>query len=135
MVDDRICRSTLGGAGLAISISTEHRKIAAQYAEFVASPQCQMGLYFHSGGQPGYRKAWLDPEINQQSLNFFLNTLPTLDAAYVRPRFNGYLTFQENAGPIIHKHLMHGGKESYVLDELNRLLRSVRNGLPMEGEA
>ena len=48
-------------------------------------------LYFTSGGQPGYRKAWLDEEVNRVSNRFFDDTLETLDGAYLRPRFNGYL--------------------------------------------
>ena len=49
-------RSTLGGAGLAISASCKHPDIAAEYAQFVASvPQLRRGLYVASGGQPGHR--------------------------------------------------------------------------------
>jgi multiple sugar transport system substrate-binding protein len=138
---ERICldtgealRSTLGGAGLAISVTTQYREIAAQYVEFVASPQCQIGIYFHLG-QPGHRQAWLDAGVNSLCSNFFKTTLPALDAAYLCPRFNGYLQFQESAGPIVHQYLAHGGKEGLVLDQLNRMLRTVRGEALVEEDA
>jgi multiple sugar transport system substrate-binding protein len=128
-------RSTLGGAGIAISLITKHREIALEYAEFVASPLCQMGIYFHSGGQPGHRKAWLDGGVNSLSNDFFRATLPTLDSAYVRPRFDGYLHFQENAALAVHRYLIHGDNELQVLNELNRLLCAARRRIQEEEEA
>ena len=42
--------SVLGGIGLAVSAYSEHRQIAIDYALFVATQECQRGLYFESGG-------------------------------------------------------------------------------------
>jgi multiple sugar transport system substrate-binding protein len=121
-------RSVLGGAGLSISLSTQHHDIASQYAEFVASPEVQSGIYFESGGQPGHRTAWVDVEVNRRSGGFFEKTLRTLDEAYVRPRFDGYLHFQEAAGLIVHRYLSHGGDSGTVMERLNVLLRSSQGG-------
>ena len=41
--------------------------------------------------------------------NYFKNTLPALDRAYLRPRFPGYLHFQHHGGAPIRKYLMNGG--------------------------
>lgn len=125
--DGRVLRSTLGGAGLAISSQCPQKEAAALYAQFVAGADCQMNLYFTSGGQPGHRRAWLDGEINRQSNHFFEDTLGTLDAAYLRPRFNGYLGFQDAAAPVVHKYLAGEGGEASVLTELNQLLNTFRN--------
>lgn len=114
----------LGGTGLAISSSTKFSKIAAQYAMFVAEPKIQRGLYFETGGQPGLRSAWTDPAVNAASSNFFLDTLPTLMRAFVRPRYSGYLYFQDRAGFPIHSYLREGGSPAAVLDELNTLYRA-----------
>lgn len=121
-----VCRSTLGGAGLAISARCQDKEIAAQYAQYVASANCQSTIYFDSGGQPGYRGAWLDKEVNRRSNNFFQNALPALDAAYLRPRFNGYLAFQDAAGPVVHKYLFEGGREKTVIHEMNRMLEKLQ---------
>ena len=120
------CRSTLGGAGLAISRTANDVEAAARYAAFVASPDIQKGIYFDAGGQPGHRAAWIDPEVNRRSGGFFEHTLETLDAAYMRPRFDVYPAFQDEAGLIVHAYLIAGGDSGTVVKELNALLRSVR---------
>jgi multiple sugar transport system substrate-binding protein len=119
------CRSTLGGAGLAISRTSNNVEAAACYAAFVASPDVQKGIYFDAGGQPGHRAAWIDPEVNRRSGGFFEHTLETLDEAYLRPRFDVYPDFQDEAGLIVHAYLIAGGDSSAVMKELNALLRSV----------
>lgn len=120
---DTPCRSTLGGAGLAISSRCRQIDAAIGYSEFVACPATQRGVYFHSGGQPGHRTAWLDDEVNRISHGFFQNTLATLDAAWLRPRWNGYLRFQDDAGPLVHHHLWNGGPPRDLLASLNDLAR------------
>jgi len=119
-------RSTLGGAGLAISRSCKHPEQALAYAQFVASRKIQSTLYTHSGGQPGHRTAWLDPDLNAATNNFFANTLPTLDAAWVRPRWPGFIAFQDAASNLVHKYLMRGGSEAEVLGKMNDALHASR---------
>lgn len=121
-------RSTLGGAGLAVSRSTAYLDLAVQYAEFTASSAIQSTLYFDAGGQPGHRSAWTNDEVNRRSNQFFSSTLPTLDAAYVRPRFPGYLDFQDSAAPLVHAYLTAGGDERAVIQKLNFLLAQLTTG-------
>lgn len=115
-------RSTLGGAGLAISRSCKHPEQALAYAKFTASAEIQRTLYTHSGGQPGYRAAWLDTTLNALTSNFFRSTLSTLDAAWVRPRFSGFIAFQDAASNLVHDYLMHGGDDAAVLNGMNQAL-------------
>jgi multiple sugar transport system substrate-binding protein len=122
----KVLRSTLGGAGLAISRACKHPEQALAYAEFTASPRIQKTLYPQSGGQPGHRVAWLDPAVNVASANFFANTLPTLDAAWVRPRFPGFIAFQEIASKLVHDYLVRGRSESEVVSKMNDALVQVR---------
>jgi len=119
-------RSTLGGAGLAISSSCKHRGIALAYACFVASPECQRTIYVQNGGQPGHRSAWTDDEANRITNNFFRNTLPALDRAYLRPRYDGYIGFQDSASPVVHEFLKSGGNPGAVIQELQSLYLSSR---------
>jgi multiple sugar transport system substrate-binding protein len=121
------CRSTLGGAGLAISLHVGDVEVAARYAAFVASADIQKGIYFDAGGQPGHRAAWIDSEVNRRSDGFFESTLETLDAAFMRPRFDVYPAFQDEAGLIVHAYLVSGGDSAEVSKELNALLRYVRS--------
>lgn len=102
-------RSTLGGTGLAVSRACQDRELALDYARFVADPEVQRGMYVLAGGQPGHRAAWSDPEANRLSRGFFADTLPTLDEAWLRPRYSGYIPFQDRAGEIVHRYLKEGG--------------------------
>ncbi len=113
----------LGGTGLAISSKCKHVEEAVAYVKFVATPEIQRGLYFDSGGQPGHRSAWLDEKVNAAASNHFLDTLPALDAAFVRPRYPDYLRFQDRAGFPIHAYLREGGDAVQVLETLNQLYR------------
>jgi multiple sugar transport system substrate-binding protein len=123
-------RSTLGGAGLAISAKCPQKETAVCYAKYVAGANCQKSLYFHSGGQPGHRGAWLDDEVNRAANNFFQNTIAALDAAWLRPRFNGYLQFQQQGARIVHQYLTAGGDERTVLKDLTHALKEAqRSGL------
>jgi multiple sugar transport system substrate-binding protein len=111
----------LGGVGLAISAFAKNKEIIGEFFQLVAGEAFQRNGYFQSGGQPGHRKAWLDPEVNKQSNNFFINTLDTLEHAYLRPRFIGYPKFQEESGEIIHEFLRNGGDAKSVIQRLNRI--------------
>ncbi|EHQ30597.1 ABC transporter substrate-binding protein [Mucilaginibacter paludis] len=114
-------RSSLGGTGLAVSANCKHVDIAMQYAEFVASPQCQQGIYTENGGQPGHLTAWTDEDNNHKTHNYFINTLPALQRAYLRPRYFGHMFFQDHAGDVVRNYLMNGGSEQQVLADLNNL--------------
>jgi len=52
--------------------------------------------------------------------------LATLDRAYVRPRYNGYLQFQEAAGLVLHKFLKRRGNPARVIRQFNQLYRESR---------
>lgn len=118
---------TLGGAGLAVSSARPNIDGALGYARFVADPQTQRTIYFDAGGQPGHRSAWTDPVVNASSSGFFADTLPGLDAAYLRPRHEGILRFQEAGGELIAGWLNHRGGSDTVLDQLDdRYRRSLR---------
>lgn len=120
-------RSTLGGTGLAISSSSAHPEIAVKYAEYVASPACQQTVFFENGGQPGHLSAWKDEEVNRRSNNFFTDTLPALQRAFLRPRYHGHMFFQDHAGDIVRDYLMNGGAELQVLERMNNLYIESRS--------
>ena len=121
------CQSTLGGTGLSISTGCKSVEVACEYAMFCASPVIQRTIFFENGGQPGHRGAWTDDEVNRRSSNYFRNTLPALDRAYLRPRFPGYLHFQDQGGAPIRQYLMKGGDDRQVLAELKRLFQEAKD--------
>ncbi|QJD94624.1 extracellular solute-binding protein [Mucilaginibacter robiniae] len=122
-------RSTLGGTGLAVSAQTKHVDVAMRYAEYVASPSCQQGLFTDNGGQPGHLSAWTSEHTNAYTHNYFKSTLPALQRAYLRPRYNGSMHFQDFGGDVVRNYLMNGGSEHDVLNALNKLFGESKGNI------
>ncbi|HEX2100712.1 MAG TPA: hypothetical protein VHF69_08620, partial [Candidatus Synoicihabitans sp.] len=76
-------------------------------------------------GQPGHRSAWLDPENNRLTNDTFRRTLPALDRAYLRPRYSGYVEFQERAGPLVHAALRRQLAEDEALRRIDECYRET----------
>ena len=91
-------RTVLGGTGIAISAACAQKEEATAFCLFVAGRKCQSHLYGICGGQPASRSAWHSPLLNQISGNFFERTLSSIEAAYVRPRYPGYIALQRAGG-------------------------------------
>lgn len=120
-------KTILGGTGLAISAKCRHKEAALAYASYTASAEVQKTLFFDNGGQPGHRGAWLDEEVNRRSLDFFIDTLPTLDRSAKRPRYSGFLNFQDHAGDLVREYVMNGGNGGAVFTSLNALYQKSRS--------
>jgi multiple sugar transport system substrate-binding protein len=118
--------TVLGGTGIAVSAFTAHPQVALDYAFWIAGAECQKGLYFTSGGQPGNAAAWEDDACNAACRNFFRNTRRTLDTAWVRPRYNGYMQLQHLAGDIVHACLTGALTEAEAIDRLDAAYRETR---------
>jgi len=114
-------RSTIGGTGLAVSVFSKHKEAAIKFAEEIVSPKCQSTLYLEHGGQPGHKAAWVNENANHLCNNFFKNVLPVMENGYVRPRYNGYLHFQDHAGEPLHNYLLNGGDPGKVLKKIKKL--------------
>ncbi|MFZ0523958.1 MAG: extracellular solute-binding protein [Candidatus Acidiferrales bacterium] len=115
------CAGTqLGGTGVAVSQFSSHRDEAVAYAKWLASPQHQRGTYVRQGGQPASLSAWIDPEINQAAGGFFSDTLESLQRAYVRPRFDGFVRFFEAAGIEINRCLKNETSDEQLIGWLNK---------------
>ena len=119
-------RGTLGGAGLAVSAHARDPAAACALAAFTVSGEVQRGAYFDAGGQPGHRSAWTDPRVNAEAPGFFAATLPSLDAATLRPRHDGFLAWQDRAGAAICRHLARGGGRQVLLGELDQISEETR---------
>lgn len=120
-------RSTLGGTGLAISSFSSYKEEALIFAERLASEHYQSTEYVMHGGQPGHRKAWLNTRNNTLTDNFFINTMATLDNAYLRPRYYGYLEFQDRAGDYVQDFLLGKCSIASGIEKMNELYRQSKN--------
>jgi len=118
-----VAGSALGGTGIAVSAFSKHPEAAIDFAYWIASGEVQKGLYAASNGQPGHADAWEDDTVNNATSGFYRDTRATLEGAWVRPRHNGYMPFQEAASERINKGLLNNEKAEDVVADLNRLFR------------
>jgi len=117
-------RSTIGGTGLAVSSYSQHPQQALAFAGWIVSPTIQSTFYVEHGGQPGHRLAWINDKANRLTYNYFYNTLPAMERGYMRPRYNGYLYFQDHGGDPIREFLMkERGSTGSTLAAIDRLYR------------
>lgn len=99
------CRaSVLGGTGLAISRRCRHLAEALALVRYLTSPAVQKVMALEAG-QPARRSIWLDPEVNDHCDGFYRRTLATIEHAYLRPRFPGYIRFQREGGELVGDYL------------------------------
>ena len=89
----------IGGTGLAISSSCKAIDEAVAFAGAVTSRNVQLAMGL-AGGQPARRSAWGDATLNRRFSDFYGGALPTMESGIVRPRYSGYIQFQERAGAI-----------------------------------
>ena len=118
--------TVLGGTGIAVSAFTRHADVAVAYAFWIAGAECQKGLYFASGGQPGNAVAWEDEACNAACRNFFRNTRATLETAWLRPRYDGYMDLQDRAGTIVHRFLTGEADRAATIAALDQAYRESR---------
>lgn len=113
--------SALGGTGIAVSAFSANPEAALDYAYWVASGVVQRTLYAGSGGQPGHAAAWMDAAVNADANFFYRDTRATLEGAWVRPRHNGYMAFQDAASKRINAGLLSKAPAREVVASLNHL--------------
>lgn len=126
--DDPRKGALLGGAGCSVTRSCTDMDAAMTYLRWLHRPEFQAGAYFDAGGQPGLRNAWTDARVNAQSQNFFADSLETLDKAYLRPRWYGFLDFFEEGGKTVNARLRSEMPRPAVIERLHRLYDQARAG-------
>ena len=119
----------LGGTGAAISKLSPHPTEAIAYAKWLVSPEHQRGTYFREGGQPASLSAWTDSSVNAMADGFFAGTLQTLQTAYLRPRFDGFVRFFEAAGIEINRCLRFADLDANALSDV-RVSHGAGEGFP-----
>ncbi|RWC88834.1 MAG: carbohydrate ABC transporter substrate-binding protein [Mesorhizobium sp.] len=116
--------SALGGTGIAVSAFSEAKEAAIDFAYWVASCDVQRGIYAAAGGQPGHAAAWEDQAVNEATGSFYRDTRATLEGAWVRPRHDGYMAFQQAASDRINSGLTSGHPAGQVVADLISLFRA-----------
>lgn len=113
--------ATLGGTGLAISARSAHPDAAFDFALWAAGAEAQRGPYAAAGGQVGNAAAWEDEAVDAAAGGFYRDTRATLDGAWVRPRHDGYIAFQDPGSQRISDGIRGGEAAAAVIADLNRM--------------
>jgi multiple sugar transport system substrate-binding protein len=114
-------KSTIGGTGLAVSAFSQHKDMALAFLTSIVSPKCQSTFYVENGGQAGHKSAWMSEQNNLLCNDFFSTLLPVMENGFIRPRYNGYLYFQDHAGILIQDFILNKRALENVLSEINKL--------------
>ena len=112
--------SAIGGTGLGISARCAEPEAALAYARYLLEPATQLA-FAANNGQPARVEAWEDKAVDARFGGCFAATRSTIEAAWIRPRYAGYLGFQEQAGPLVERHLRGGLEEAALLRSLEEL--------------
>jgi multiple sugar transport system substrate-binding protein len=97
--------STLGGTGVAVARRCAVTPALLDHLRWLMSEEAQVGFIPEHEGQPSRCTAWTDAGINGRWGGFYRQTLRTLEASWVRPRFDGYIRFQTEASAIVRQGL------------------------------
>jgi multiple sugar transport system substrate-binding protein len=128
---DPAAGAILGGAGCAISARCRDVEAAVAYMNWLHQPEHQAGAYFDYGGQPGIRAAWVNKEVDRVAGGFFSGTLETLDKAYVRPRFDGFIHAFEHMGSLVQRRLAGDGDRATLIRSSNDAYARARDAAPV----
>ncbi|CAH1672596.1 ABC transporter substrate-binding protein [Chelatococcus asaccharovorans] len=121
--------STLGGTGIGLSTRCEITPQLLDHLRWLLGAETQRRFIPDHDGQPSRRAAWHDAGVNARWGGFYANTAETLEAAYVRPRHDGYIAFQTDAAAMLRDALAARSSHREVLARLqDRYAESRRSG-------
>lgn len=120
--------STIGGTGLAISAACTAPDAALAYATFATLAATQREFARHHG-QPARTEVWHDAAIDGSFGGCFAATRATIEGCWIRPRYPGYLAFQEQGGVLVEQHLRGGLAETQFLERLQAAFAASKGSL------
>lgn len=97
--------SVLGGAAIGLSRFSSQQPQVLRYLDWLMSEETQHKIFTDFHGQPGRVEAWNDINLDKKYNGFFSAVRPSMETAWMRPRYCGYQTFESQAGAILESHL------------------------------
>jgi multiple sugar transport system substrate-binding protein len=118
--------SALGGTGIAVSAFGADPVAASRFAAWIAGAEAQRDIVAAHGGQPAHATAWEADGANAATHDFYRATRATLDRAWLRPRHDGYMSFQHDGSLRLNQALQGHENPDNAIAALNRLYRATR---------
>jgi multiple sugar transport system substrate-binding protein len=120
--------STLGGTGIGLSARCTVTPALLTHLRWLLGEAAQRSFMPAHDGQPSRRSAWHDESVNAAWGDFYRDTAKTLEAAYVRPRYAGYIAWQSAASAYLREALAQGTTAPAVVRHLNDTHRARIGG-------
>ena len=119
---------TLGGTGLAVTPRAYSKVLAVtRYVRGLLDVQTQLELSA-VGGQSAATAVWESPEVDQAWNGHYSATLETVRTSYVRPRFDGWIGFQDALSERVRELLGNDDDLDAAVDRIEDDFKKVRNG-------
>ncbi|MEV7978716.1 carbohydrate ABC transporter substrate-binding protein [Streptomyces sp. NPDC086519] len=112
--------SVLGGTGLAIAARSASDPSVSAWVRAFLDDRVQSDLVPRAGGQPAHRAVW------ESSRSFYADTLATLEAAWVRPRYPGWITLQDQLSEQVREAVVAGRDPAAAIADVNRRHAALR---------
>jgi multiple sugar transport system substrate-binding protein len=122
--DAPLLGSTLGGTGIAVTSRCPRDPALTEQLTWLLDPETQTTFIPRHEGQPSARAAWADAALDARSGGFYSGTRRTTEAAWVRPRFPGYIEFQRLGSQLIRSGLAEREAAHRLFDRLGALWRA-----------
>jgi multiple sugar transport system substrate-binding protein len=117
--------SVLGGAGMAVTRSCTNLQEARAFIELLYDGEVQRVIYSEEGAHSVLSEVWHDSKMTGATGDFYLNTHRTVENAWVRPRFDGYVPFQANASQAVRYGLISDEAPRRTLERVDELYRAA----------
>lgn len=111
--------SVLGGTGLAVSARLRDNPLVLDHLRQAMHPLAQCRVVPDAGGQPSAAAAWDDPAVNASWWDFFAATRRTIQHAWRRPRYPGWIAVQSAGSAVLRDALHHDLPAATALADLN----------------
>lgn len=110
--------SVLGGTGIAITRQARPDARILGHLRWLMRTDTQSTFIPEHDGQPSARVAWMSDAVNTASGNFYRATLRSAESAWVRPRHDGYIAFQNEGSLIIRQAVLDGETHEVTIGKL-----------------
>jgi multiple sugar transport system substrate-binding protein len=126
---DSVGNGTLGGTGLAVTPRAYSKVLAVtKYARGLLDVRTQLDLVSAVGGQSATTAVWESPAVDAAWNGHYSATLGTVRASYVRPRFDGWIGFQDELSERVRELLDNDDDPAAAVDRIEDDYRKVRDG-------
>jgi multiple sugar transport system substrate-binding protein len=127
--DDQLGNGTLGGTGLAVTPRAYAKVLAVtKYVRGLLDVQTQLEVVSAVGGQSATAAVWESEAVDHAWNGHYSATLDTVRTSYIRPRFDGWIGFQDELSERVRELLGNNDDPGAAVDRIEHDYRKVLHG-------